>query len=62
MTADKRLEGVAQDKDHISEEQLLKVSKEVVIKFIEMGRITPATFASSFKEIHSTIRDTVKRG
>jgi 5-formaminoimidazole-4-carboxamide-1-beta-D-ribofuranosyl 5'-monophosphate synthetase len=62
MTADKRIEGTSQGRDHISEEQLLKVSKEVAIKFIEMGRITPATFESSFKAIHSTIRDSVKRG
>ncbi|MFN2365758.1 MAG: hypothetical protein ABR523_04760 [Desulfurivibrionaceae bacterium] len=43
----------------IGEEAILKISKEIAIKFIEMGRITPATFDESFKNIHTTIRSTV---
>lgn len=45
----------------IHEDSILKVSKEVTIKFIEMGRITPATFAETFKTIHSTIKETVNK-
>lgn len=48
--------------NQISEEVVLKVSKEVAIKFIEMGRITPATFEESFKNIHGTIKETVNKG
>jgi hypothetical protein len=62
MTADKRVDDTARCKGDISDEILLKISKEIVIKFIEMGRVTPATFDASFKDIHTTIRDTVKRG
>ena len=43
----------------ISEETILKVAKEVAIKFIEIGRITPASFAENFAEIYRTIATTV---
>lgn len=46
---------------NISEEQILKVSKEIVIKFIEVGRVTPASFNESFSNIHSTITSVVKK-
>lgn len=45
----------------ISEEQILKVSKEIVIKFIEVGRVTPSSFNASFSNIHSTITKVVKK-
>lgn len=44
----------------ISEETILKISKEITVKFIEMGRVTPSTFSDSFKNIHTTIKSTVK--
>lgn len=44
---------------NLSEEAILKVSKEITVKFIEMGRITPATFAEHFKNIHHTLRETI---
>ncbi len=47
---------------NISDESIMKISKEVAIKFIEMGRITPATFDETFKRIHTTIKDTVGKG
>ena len=45
----------------VGDEAILKVSKEVAIKFIEMGRITPATFDETFKNIHATVSETVKK-
>ena len=45
----------------IGEDVVLKVAKEVAVKFIEMGRITPATFDETFKNIHRTVADTVKK-
>ena len=42
----------------VSEESLLKISKEIAIKFIEMGRLTPATFDQTFKNIHTTVKET----
>ncbi len=44
----------------VSEETLLKISKEITIKFIEMGRLTPATFDQAFKSIHTTVKETAQ--
>lgn len=41
------------------EEQVLRVAKEVVVKFIEVGRLSPASFQASFMDIYNTINDTV---
>jgi len=59
------LEKTAQKKDHpgtVTDETILKIAKEITIKFIEVGRITPATFEQSFKNIFSAIDTTVKKG
>jgi hypothetical protein len=45
----------------VSEETLLKLSKEIAVKFIEVGRITPATFPAAFKDIHAAIKDSLGR-
>ena len=45
----------------ISDETLLKVSKEIAVKFIEVGRLTPATFGETFPKIFATVKETVKR-
>ena len=46
----------------VSDETLLKVAKEIVIKFIEVGRLTPATFEQTFDKIYNTIKETVRKG
>lgn len=43
----------------VSDETILKISKEITVKFIEMGRVTPTTFSDTFKDIHSTIKETL---
>ena len=43
------------------DEQVLRATKEIVVKFIEGGRISPAGFTDSFKNIYDTVHDTVKR-
>ena len=48
-------------KRNISDDTVLKIAKEIAVKFIEVGRITPATFKDSFKDIHRTIEDTVQK-
>ncbi len=45
----------------VSDETILKVSKEIAIKFIEVGRLTPSTFNEIFKNIHTTIKQSVER-
>jgi hypothetical protein len=42
------------------DEQVLKTAKEVVIKFIECGRLSPNGFAEAFQSIYKTVNDTVK--
>ena len=41
-------------------EQILKATKEIVVKFIELGRLSPAGFNETFKSIYNTIKETVK--
>ena len=43
----------------VSEDAILKIAKEIAVKFIEVGRLTPATFDETFKNIHQTIKETV---
>ena len=42
------------------DEHILKTTKEIVVKFIETGRISPSGFSESFKSIYQTIDETVK--
>ena len=42
------------------DEQILRATKEIVVKFIEIGRISPTGFNESFAEIYKTIDTTVK--
>ncbi|MBF0227806.1 MAG: conjugal transfer protein TraB [Desulfobacterales bacterium] len=41
------------------DEHILRTAKEIVVKFIEIGRISPASFHESFREIYKTIKNTV---
>ena len=42
------------------EELVLKVAKEIVVKFIEVGRLTPTTFPDTFKMVIDTVRHSLK--
>ena len=44
----------------VTDETLLKITKEITVKFIEVGRITPASFETTFQNIYSTIATTVR--
>ena len=44
----------------VTDETILKISKEIVVKFIEMGKISPAGFDSNFRNIYATIDTTVR--
>lgn len=43
------------------EEQVLRACKEIAVKFIEVGRLSPASFPETFKTIYQTIDETVRR-
>jgi hypothetical protein len=42
------------------EEQILRTAKEIVVKFIEAGRISPTGFTETFRNIYQTVDDTVR--
>ena len=43
------------------DEQILRASKEIIVKFIEMGRLSPSNIHESFKDVYATVNDTVKQ-
>jgi hypothetical protein len=42
------------------EELSLKVTKEIVVKFIEMGGVSVNSFEGVWKKVHGTVRDSLK--
>ena len=44
----------------VNEETILKIAKEITVKFIEVGRVTPTNFSSIFNNIYNTIDKTVR--
>jgi hypothetical protein len=44
----------------ITNDAIFKVAKEVVIKFIEVGRLSPEGFAERFENIYTSIKSTVR--
>ena len=42
------------------DEQILRATKEIVVKFIENGRISPNGFHETFKNIYRTVEKTAK--
>jgi hypothetical protein len=41
------------------DEKILKMTKEVLVKFIELGRVSPGNFDEHFRRVFWTIKDTV---
>jgi len=44
------------------DENILKAAKEIVVKFIECGRLSPNAFPEAFQSIYRTVEETVKSG
>ena len=42
------------------DEQILRATKEILVKFIEVGRVYPATFNDAFTNVYRTINRAVK--
>lgn len=42
------------------EELAFKVTKEIVVKFIEVGRLSPASFPETFKMVIDTVRQSLE--
>ncbi|SMC20938.1 hypothetical protein SAMN02746041_01059 [Desulfacinum hydrothermale DSM 13146] len=41
------------------DEKLLKLSKEIIVKFIELGRVSPTNFEANFRSIFWALKNTV---
>ena len=41
------------------DEQVLKISKEIVAKFIEVGRVSPTSFDEVFKSVYKSVKEAV---
>ncbi|MCE5333430.1 MAG: conjugal transfer protein TraB [Desulfobacteraceae bacterium] len=41
------------------DEKILKVAKEILVKFIEMGRVSTGNFDEHFRSVYWTIKNTV---
>ena len=42
------------------DEHILRATKEIVVKFIETGRLSPTTFHESFQQIYETVENAAK--
>ena len=42
------------------DEQILRAAKEIVVKFIETGRISPTTFPETCRSVYAAVNETVK--
>jgi hypothetical protein len=62
MTASKKQKDSALEvgEKPVSDEAILKVAKEIVVKFIEIGRLSPQNFSETFESVYRSIRDTVR--
>jgi len=44
------------------DEIAVKVTKEIVVKFIEVGRLSVNSFERVWNQVHRTVRDSMKEG
>ncbi len=42
------------------DEQILRAAKEIVVKFIEVGRVSPSGFRETFKNVYTSVKTAVK--
>jgi hypothetical protein len=56
MARDQRAHAPLTPKDEL----ILKVAKEIVVKFIEVGRVSPTSFNDTFTMVIDTLRQSLK--
>ncbi|XOF32400.1 MAG: hypothetical protein ACL93V_10155 [Candidatus Electrothrix sp. YB6] len=44
----------------VTDEAILKVTKEIIVKFIEMGRVTPGSFEEHYERVFNTVKRSAK--
>lgn len=42
------------------DEQILRATKEILVKFIEVGRVYPTNFIDTFNNVYGTVTKAVK--
>ena len=47
-------------RQEVTDEAIFKVAKEIVVKFIEVGRLTPSSFEETFDRVYKAIERTVR--
>jgi hypothetical protein len=50
---------IVEDNMRSLDEHVLKVSKEIVAKFIEVGRVSPASFDDTFKSVFRSVKEAI---
>ncbi len=43
------------------QKEVLQITKEIVVKFIESGRISPGNFGELFPAIYTVVRQTIQQ-
>ncbi len=44
----------------VTDEAILKVTKEIVVKFIEIGRVTPGNFEEHYERVFNAVKQSAK--
>ena len=44
----------------VTDEAIFKVTKEIVVKFIEVGRVTPVNFEETYERVFQTVKESAK--
>ena len=44
----------------ITDEAIFKVTKEIVVKFIEVGRLTPVNFEETYACVYKIVKESAK--
>lgn len=44
----------------VTDEAIFKGAKEIVVKFIEAGRLTPGNFPETFDQVYKAVRRSVR--
>lgn len=60
MTSGNEQQQRPQGSKPVTDEMLLRVVKEIVIKFIEVGRLSPPNFDETFRHIYKSVHETAR--
>ncbi len=44
----------------VTDEAIFKVTKEIVVKFIEVGRLTPTNFEETYERVFKTVKQSAR--